>query len=130
MLFFLDWQGKLQTVVAGGKASSGSIPKMAGCVLLLLAGEVSKRHTVVIGGVVRPLAVKASGDSIPEMAGCGLLLVAGKASGKLWWREALVAPWPSRPTATASPRWWSAYCFSRLARRVVNCDGGWQGQQQ
>ena len=52
--------------MAGDKASSGSITDMA-CVLLLLAGEKSERQTVVVGGVVRPLAVKASGNSIPEM---------------------------------------------------------------
>ena len=56
-------------MVARGKASSGSIPERVGCVLLLLAGETSKRRTVVAGGVVRPLAVKASGNNIPDMAG-------------------------------------------------------------
>ena len=70
----LGCQGDRQTVVAGGKTSSGSIPNIVGCVLLLLAGEASERQTVVAGGVVRPLAVKASGNSIPEMAGYLMLL--------------------------------------------------------
>ena len=61
----LGWQGKRRAVVAGGKASSGSIPKMVGCVLLLLVDEASERRTVVLGGVVRPLVIEAIGGSIP-----------------------------------------------------------------
>ena len=71
-------------MVAGGKASSGSIPEMVGWVLLVLSGEASKGQTVVTGGVVRPLVVGASGNIIPEMTGCVPLLLAGKVSGKLW----------------------------------------------
>ena len=71
-------------MVAGGKASSGSIAGVDGCLLLLLAGEVSERQTVVAGGVVRPLTVEASGDSIPKIAGCVLLILADKVSDKLW----------------------------------------------
>ena len=67
-----------------GKVSSGSIPKMVGYVLLLLAGETSERRTAVTGGVVCPLAVEASGNSIPGMVEWVLLFLADKASGKLW----------------------------------------------
>ena len=52
-------------MVAGGKASSGSIPEMVGCVLLLLDGKASEWQTVMTGGVVRPLVVEAIGVSIP-----------------------------------------------------------------
>ena len=61
----LGWQDKQQAVVAGGKASSGSIPEMVGCLLLLLADEAIERRTVVAGNVVRPLVVEVSGVSIP-----------------------------------------------------------------
>ena len=71
-------------MVVGGKASSGSIPKMVGCMLFILSGETSKWRTVVAGGMVCPLAVKASGNRTSKMAGCVLLLSADKASGKLW----------------------------------------------
>ena len=73
-------------MVAGGKASSGSIAGVAGCLLLLLAGESRERQTVVAEGGVRPLAVEASGNIIPKITGYVLLLSAGKASGKLLWR--------------------------------------------
>ena len=70
-------------MVTGGKASCGGINGVAGCLLLLLAGEASTQ-TVEAGGVVCPLTAEASGNSIPKMTGCVLLLSAGKASGKLW----------------------------------------------
>ena len=49
----------------GSKASSGSITKVVGCVLFLFAHKVSKRQTVVTGGVVRPLAVEGNSGGIP-----------------------------------------------------------------
>ena len=70
--------------MAGGKASSSSIVGLAGCLLPLLGGEASKRHTVLVGSVMRPLTVEASGDSIPKIAGCVLLILADKVSDKLW----------------------------------------------
>ena len=79
-------------MVAGGKANSGSISKMPGYVLLLLAGEASERQTAGTGGVVHPLTIKASSDSIPKMEGCVLLLLAGKVTSKLQWWEAWFAP--------------------------------------
>ena len=100
----LGQQGERRTVVTEGKANSGSISEMVGCVMLLLAGEMSGQRSVVAGGVMRPLTVEASGDSIPKMAGCVLLLLAGKASGKMWWLEA-------RPAALASPWQQYACCF-------------------
>ena len=77
----LVWQGKQQTVVAGGKASSGSITKVAGCLLFLSACEASERQTVVAGGMVRPLAVEASGGGIPTAVGCPARAKDGQASG-------------------------------------------------
>ena len=44
---YLGWQGEWRTVVAGGNTSSGSIAKVAGCVLFLLAHEANERRTVV-----------------------------------------------------------------------------------
>ena len=72
-------------MVAGGKASRYSIPDMVGYVLLLLASEVSKRRTVVAGGVVRPLVAEAIGNIIPYMTGCILRLLDVKASREVWW---------------------------------------------
>ena len=65
----LGWQGEQRAIVVGGKASSGSINEVTGCLLFLLAGEVSERKTVVAGGVVHPLAVEATDGSVPEMVG-------------------------------------------------------------
>ena len=76
----LGWQGAWQTVVVGGKASSGSITKMAGYVLLPMAHETSEQHTVVAGGVVRPLAVEASHGSIPATGESPARTKAGQAS--------------------------------------------------
>ena len=61
-------------MVAGDKASSGSIAKVARCLLLLLAGEASEQQTVVARGVVRPLTVEASGGNVTGVAGYPLLL--------------------------------------------------------
>ena len=85
----LGWQGKRRTVVTGGKASSGSIPQMVGCLLFLLAHEASVWRTVVAGGVVRPLAVEASGGSIPEMVGgaCYFFRLARRAASCGDWRQ-------------------------------------------
>ena len=66
---------------AGDKASSGSIAKVAGGVLLLLAYEASERRTVVAGGVVRPLAVEASGGGIPTREESPTRAHAGQTSG-------------------------------------------------
>ena len=68
-------------MVADGKASSGSIAEVTGCVLLLLAHEASNWQTVVVGGVVRPLAVEASGGGIPAMGGSPAQAKAGQVSG-------------------------------------------------
>ena len=84
-------------MVARGKTSSGSTPKMVGFVLLLSDSEASKRRTVVIGGVVRPLVVEAIGGIIPYMTGCVLFFLAVKVIGEVWWQEA-------RPVAVASSR--------------------------
>ena len=69
------------------KASGSSIPGMAGCLLFLSAceaslsaGEASDQQTVVVGGVVRPLAVKASGGGIPTVAECPARAEVGQAS--------------------------------------------------
>ena len=53
--------------MAGDKASSGSIAKVTGCVLLLLAQEVSERQTTVARGAMRPLAAEASVGGIPTV---------------------------------------------------------------
>ena len=55
-------------MVTGGKTSNGSIAEVVGCLLFLLAGEASKRQTVVTEGVVRPLAAEARGGGIPTPA--------------------------------------------------------------
>ena len=68
-------------MVAGDKARSGAIAKVAGCVLLLLAVKAIERQTVVTGGVVHPLAVKASSGSIPAMGESPARAKAGQASG-------------------------------------------------
>ena len=49
----LGRQGEQQNVVAGGKASSGSITKVEGCLMFLSASEASERQIMVVGGVVR-----------------------------------------------------------------------------
>ena len=67
-------------MVVGGKASSGSIAKVAGCLLLLSIGEMSKWQTVVTGGMVCPIAVKASGGGIPTTGKCTARAKAGQAS--------------------------------------------------
>ena len=76
-------------MVAGGNASSGIITEVAGCLLFLLASEASKRQTVVVGGVVRPLVVEASGDSIPEMVGgtCYFSRLARRMASCGGWRQ-------------------------------------------
>ena len=65
----------------GRKASSGSITKVVGCLLLSLAGELNERQTLVAGGVVRPLTVKASGGGIPVTGECSAQAEADQASG-------------------------------------------------
>ena len=68
-------------MVAGGKASSDSITELAWYVMFSLAHEASKRQTVVVGGMVRPLAVKASGGGIPATGDSPVPAKAGQASG-------------------------------------------------
>ena len=68
-------------VVTGDKASTGSIAKVTGYVLLLLAHEVSDRQIVVVRGVVRPLPVKASGGNIPATGESPAQAKASQASG-------------------------------------------------
>jgi hypothetical protein len=68
-------------VVASGKVSNGSMTKVMGCVLLLLVHEASERKSVVVGGVVCPLAVKASSGGIPAMGGPPAQAKVGQVSG-------------------------------------------------
>ena len=67
--------------MAGGKTISGSIAKLAGCVLLLFVHEASERRTVVMGGVVYPLVVKASSGGIPTRGKSPTQAKAGQVSG-------------------------------------------------
>ena len=68
-------------MVTGDKASNGSIAKVTGYVLLLLAHEVSDRQTVVVRGVMRPLAGKASRGNIPVTGESPAQAKASQASG-------------------------------------------------
>ena len=68
-------------MVTGDKASNGSIAKVTGYVLLLLAHEVSDRQTVVVRGVMRPLAAKASRGNVSATGESPAQPKASQASG-------------------------------------------------
>ena len=78
-------------MVAGGKASSGGINEVAGCLLFLSADEASELQIVVTKGVVHPLAVKASGGSVCEMVGavCYFSRLARRLASCDGWRQGL-----------------------------------------
>ena len=57
--------------------------RRAAQLLFLSAGEASERQTVVVGGVVHPLAVKASGGGIPATG--GVTCTSKGRSGQRWW---------------------------------------------
>ena len=97
-------------MVARGKASSGSINKVAGCLLFLLAVEASEWQTVVAGGVMHPLAVKASSCGIPATGECPVQAEADQASsdGAIEMTRGSLQPEPARPAAVAPLRRWGA----------------------